>query len=670
MRMDRARAGAKEWTGRAPTRRRLLAFGGAVPFVSTYTPVTDRRAAYRLSSPNGRVEVSIATDAGGRLAYHVVFDGRTVLAPSRLGLDLGQDGMLAERLAVVHASQSSIDQHYTLVTGKTRDARDHCNQLQLDFREQGSHRDLRLTFRAYDDGVAFRYRIPSPGTISIKTELTEFNFPTDDLCWGFNMGRFGTDHDDEFRPIRASLIRPHDLFDVPLVYVTASAVVAVAQANLANYAGMGLSGRSDGRPGVRVKLAPRRDDPGIAVRGRPGADLLSPWRVLMIGDHPGRLIESTLITSLNPPSQIADTSWIRAGKYAWDWWSGGVVSGVAVDGMNNATIRRFIDFAARIGLQYMLIDAGWYVTIGGDMGGPGADVTRSIPEISLPELIEYARQRNIGVWVWVDWKPFNAQMDKALSLYQRLGLKGIKIDFLDRDDQDMVEWYHTLLAKAARHRLLVDLHGCYPPAGIRRTYPNLLTRKDVMGAEFNKWSARITATHNVTLAFTRMLLGPMDYTPGGFRNVTPHDFVPRYKLPLVQTTRGQALAMYVVYESPFQAVADTPDAYQGQAGVDFLAVVPTTWDETLVIAGEIAKFIVIARRNGSDWFVGAMTNEQRRTVTIPLAFLRNDRFKATIYADGRSPTALTITERVVSGDNTIELRLASSGGGAIWLRPH
>jgi alpha-glucosidase len=667
--MDRARARAKEWTGRAHTRRRLLAFGSAVPFTGTYTPVTDRSAAYRVSSPNGRVEVIIATDAAGRPSYHVLFDRRIVLAPSGLGLDLGQDGMLAQGLAVVHASQSSINRHYTLVTGKTRDAWDHCNQLQLDLRQRGSHRELCLTFRAYDDGIAFRYRILSRGIVSIKTELTEFNFPTDYICWGFNMGRFGTDHDDAFRPMRASLIRPRDLFDIPLVYVTGSAVIAIAQANLANYAGMGLIGRSDCRPGVQVKLAPRPDDPEIAVRGRPRAELLSPWRVLMIGDYPGRLIESTLITSLNPPSQIADSSWIRPGKYAWDWWSGDVVSGVAVHDMNNATIQRFIDFAAGIGLPYMLIDAGWYVTVGGDMGGPGADVTRSIPEIHLPELIEYARQRNIGVWVWVDWKPLNAQMDKALSLYQRLGLKGIKIDFLHSDDQDMVDWYHALLAKAAQHRLLVDLHGCYPPDGIRRTYPNLLTQKDVMGAEFNKWSARITATHNVTLPFTRMLLGPMDYTPGGFRNVTQHDFVARYKLPLVQTTRGQALAMYFVYESPFQAIADTPDAYEGQAGVDFLAVVPTTWDETRVIAGEIAEFIVIARRNRNDWFVGAMTNEQERTVIIPLAFLRDDRFKARIYADGGSPTALTISERVVTRNNTIELRLASSGGGAIWLQP-
>jgi alpha-glucosidase len=238
---------------------------------------------------------------------------------------------------------------------------------------------------------------------------------------------------------------------------------------------------------------------------------------------------------------------------------------------------------------------------------------------------------------------------------------------MDRDDQWMVEWYHRLLRLAAEHRLLVDLHGAYPPTGIRRTYPNLLTQEGVMGAEYNKWSSRITATHNVTLPFTRMLLGPMDYTPGGFRNVKPQDFVPRDRQPLVQTTRGQALAMYVVYESPLQAVADTPDAYHGQAGLDFLKVVPASWDETRFLAGEIGHFIVIARRCGLHWFVGAMTNEEERTLEISLEFVGEGRFSATTYADGDTPSALVVTQKVTGPDDLITLKLAPSGGAAIRL---
>ena len=296
-------------------------------------------------------------------------------------------------------------------------------------------------------------------------------------------------------------------------------------------------------------------------------------------------------------------------------------------------------------------------------GDPRAEITRSIGAIDLPGLIEYGRQRNVGLFVWIQWRPLADQMDRALPVYQRLGLKGIKVDFMDRNDQEMVAFYHRLIAKAAQHRLLVDLHGAYPPTGLSRTWPNFLTQEGVMGAEYNKWSARVTATHNVTLPYTRMLLGPMDYTPGGFRHVAPDAFEARNALPLVQTTRGHALAMYVVYDSPLVSLADTPDAYAGQAGLEFLRVVPTIWDETRFLAGDVGEFIVLARRSGDEWFVGAMTNEVARTLRVPLSFLPRARFTATIYGDAE-PATLS-----VSACDSIELDLSSGGGAAIQLTP-
>jgi alpha-glucosidase len=660
-------------TGRMTTRRGLLALGLAAPLASRGSATVGPKFQFRLVSPDQRLAITIGPDGTGRPTYGVSFDRKPVLLPSPLGLMLGDGGVLSHGLQIVRFARSRADRRYTLVAGKTREARDHYNELRLDFEQSAAasgRRALRLTFRAYDDGIAFRYCIPGERgreAISLREELTRFDFPGDCTCWGLNLGKFGTGHEGEFRPVRAAAIRSTDLFDIPLVGMAGSAVFAIAEADPTGYAGLYLTGRGDGGFGVESRLSPRLDDPDIAVRGRPGAGLLSPWRVVMVADRPGRLIESTLITNLSPPSAIADTSWIKPGKYAWDWWSDDAVSGVAHPGMNDATMQRFIAFASELRLQYMLIDAGWYVTGQGGNGGPGADVTRSIPEIHLPALIAYGRQRNVSLWVWVHWKALDARMEEALELYQRLGLKGVKIDFMDRDDQAMVAWYHQVLRKAAQHRLMVDLHGACPPTGSRRTHPNLLTREAVMGAEYNKWSARVTATHNVTLAFTRMLLGPMDYTPGGFRNVSPRDFVIRYELPFVQTTRGQALAMYVVYESPFMSVADSPDAYKGQAGVDFLAAVPASWDETRVLAGEIGEFVAIARRSGKDWFVGAMTNEQARTVRIPFAFLGRGRFAATIYADGATPSLLAITRRIVGRGDTIDLRLASGGGGAISL---
>ncbi len=271
--------------------------------------------------------------------------------------------------------------------------------------------------------------------------------------------------------------------------------------------------------------------------------------------------------------------------------------------------------------------------------------------------------------VWLNWKALDAQMDEALALYEKLGLKGIKVDFMDRDDQEMVDYYHRLLKKAADHHLMVDLHGAYHPTGLIRTYPHFLTQEGVLGAEYNKWSKRVTATHNVTLPFTRMLLGPMDYTPGGMRSVAPAEFQVRYLQPFVQTTRGQGLAMYVVFDSPFACVSDSPEAYDGQDGVDFLRAVPTSWDETRFLAGDIGQYVVVARRKGKDWYVGAMTNEQGRSVQVPLSFLGGGNFDARVWGDAAAPTSLTVSDRKVSAGDTLTLALAPSGGGAVRLQP-
>lgn len=627
-----------------------------------------------LHSPTGRIQVVIRSAPNGQWTFSVSFDRKPLIVPSPLGLRLDNGRMLSQGLRIKRIAETRVDRHYTLIVGKTRSARDHYNQLSLEFEQPHStppHRQLQLIVRAYDDGVAFRYRVRSQHhreVIRIEDELTRFCFAEDHTCWGLNLRAFDTGHEGEFRPMPVSAIGEGDLLDSPLMCQADGAAFAIAEADLKDYAGLYLRGCGDGTPSVQVRLSPRPDDPTIAVQGHPGSDVQSPWRVLMIANQPGELIRSTLITNLNPPNRIADTSWIKPGKCAWDWWCGGVPSGIEPGGMTDTTITRFIDFAAEFGLPYMMIDAGWYVSPNDDVADPAADVTRSIPEIDLPKLVDYARQRNIGLLVWAHWKPFNAQMDAALALYQQLGLKGIKVDFMDRNDQEMVAFYHRLLAKAAEHRLLVDLHGAYPPTGLSRTWPNLLTQEGVMGAEYNKWSARITATHNVTLPFTRMLLGPMDYTPGGFRNVTPNDFVARDTLPLVQTTRGHGLAMYVVFDSPLVSLADTPDEYADALGADFLRTVPTTWDETRCLAGQIGQFVVIARRSRGDWYVGAMTNEAARMLQVPLDFLGVGRFMARTYADGETPTALVVTERSVGRDDKIELRLAPSGGGVIEIR--
>jgi alpha-glucosidase len=634
-------------------------------------------ASERLSSPDGRVEIVFDQATDGSPTYAVAYAGREILSSSRLALDLDQGGMIGPNMRVLATRVRQGEDRYRLL-GKVDEVRKPYRELTVDLAETGTGdappRSMQLLFRAYDDGVAFRYVVPSQAGadgLGLRGEGTQFAFSRDYTCWGLNLGGFTSAHEGEFDPVPASRIRDHNAYDAPLVCETApgGAAFAIAEADLRDYAGLYLAGRGDGGLGAQVKLARRPDDPSVSVRALAGSPLTTPWRVIMIGDSAGELIESTLVTDLNPDPAF-DPAWVRPGKSAWDWWNGGRIESVPDSGMNTATFMAYIDFAAANGLQYVMIDEGWYHGAGG--GGamrPGADVTRHVPEVDVPRLVAYGRERGVGVLLWVNWRALDRQFDAALDQYQAWGVAGIKVDFMDRDDQQMVDWFHRLLSQAAEHRLLVDLHGAYHPTGLTRTYPNFLTQEGVLGAEYNKWSGRITATHNVTLPYTRMLIGPIDYTPGGFRNVAPEDFQSRFILPTVKTTRAHGLAMFVVYDSPLTVVADTPDAYAGQPEMGFISAVPTTWDETRFIAGEIGRSIVLARRKGRDWYIGAMTNEAARGISVPLEFLGSGRFTATVYSDGATPADAEIHTRVVTAADTLSLDLKGSGGAAVRLTP-
>lgn len=623
-----------------------------------------------IASPNGRVEIRFAVD-GGRALYELSFDRQPVIAPSQLGLEM-RGGSITE-LRLLSETPGSVDRRYRLVAGKTSDVRDHYNEVVLALQETGSRaRRINVVIRAYDDGAAFRYVLPpqpSVTDVEVWGERTQFNFAADPQCWGYNVGRYGGNHEGEFDPAPASSLRPHNLFDMPLVCQDDHFAFAIAEADLENYAGMYLSGRDDGVIGVAARLSPRLDDPGIAVRAHmTESGIETPWRVIMLAPRVGDLIESNLIANLSPDPTF-DASWVRPGRAAWDWWSGSQAD-VPEPGMNTATMRAYIDFAAENGFEYVLIDDGWFHGANAWTPAPDADITRPIPEIDMPALISHARARNVRLWLWVHWRLMDARMEEALATYQRWGVAGVKVDYMDRDDQEMVDFYHRLLRSAAEHRLLVNLHGAFPPRGLARTYPNFLSQEGVLGAEYNKWSRRITSRHNVMLAYTRLLIGPMDYTPGGMRNVTPETFTPRFINPEVMTTRAHGLAMYVVYESPFVTVADSPGAYDGQPGLDFLRAVPASWDETRFVAGEVGEYVAVARRRGREWFVGVMNSETAREIALPLDFLGAGRRRAEIWADGDTPTAVDKSEiRLTGGAAPLPLQLAAHGGAVIRIHP-
>jgi alpha-glucosidase len=642
---------------------------GAIALL-TATPAAAQIA---LTSPDGANTITIGVNNQGTPTYKVERGGALVLSPSPIMLDLDAD-TLGYGMGVAGSERTSADTSYPIVAGKASVGRDHYNQLTVHFEEHnGAKRRMDVVLRAYDDGVAFRTVIPiQPATTAaiVRYERTGFYFPEAYKCWGLNIGKFQSSHEGEFDPVDTTRTRDHNLFDLPFVCETGKAAFALAEADLLDFAGMYLTGRGDGGLGLSLKLSPSLDDFRIAVHTRVGSPIVTPWRVVMLANRVGEMANSTLLTNLSTPSRIEDTSWIKPGLTSWDWWNGPVISKYPGKRTSTEVAEALIDFSSGQGFPYAMVDEGWYAGAGG--GGvrrPGVDITRWNDPIDVEKVAGYAASKHVRLWLWTHWQALDDQMEEALTLYERLGIAGIKVDFMDRDDQWMVNWYAKLLAAAARHHLMVDLHGAYPPRGLTRTYPNFITQEGVMGAEYNKWSRRVTARHNVMLAYTRGLLGPMDYTPGGFRNVSPDTFKIRNDLPFVQTTRAHGLAMYVVFDSPLGSVADSPDTYaESPAGLEFIKSVPTSWDETRFLAGNTGEFIVVARRKGKSWYLGAMNTETARSVSVPLAFLGTKRAEMTLWVDGGAPGAVSKSERQVTGADSVELPLAATGGAVAVFR--
>jgi alpha-glucosidase len=344
-------------------------------------------------------------------------------------------------------------------------------------------------------------------------------------------------------------------------------------------------------------------------------------------------------------------------------------------GMNTATMKHYIDFASASGFPYMLIDAGWALA---NRKGPEdyaavADITKIDPAIDMPELLRYAKEKNVRIWLWSHWNSVDKYMEQAFPLFEQWGVAGVKIDFMQRDDQQMVAWYRHVAELAAQHHLMLDFHGAFKPDGLRRTWPNVVTREGVMGKEYLKWSARVTPVHNTTLPFTRMLAGPLDYTPGAFGNVTRAEFVARDNEPEAPNTRAHELALYVVLESPLMMVSDYPEHYAGQHDFEFIKQVPVTWDEVRVIAGRPMENITVARRSGNDWYVGSITNWDARTVKVPLSFLGEGKYTAEIYADaadaGTNATHTEFAKQTVDRNTVLEVKMAPGGGNAMWIHP-
>jgi alpha-glucosidase len=656
----------------------------AVMFGGSCRPGTDEKAAaLAVSSPDGNLTISLTLAAkpqpyaaGERAYYQVTYKGAPVLSDSPLGLDIQGADPLDKDLEVVSSDKRTHDSAWENAFGTKRTVPDRYNELTVALREKNApNRRVDIVLRAYDEGVAFRYVLPKQeaiGDFTLAAENTGFFFAADASAYALNMGRFNTHNEGEYARTALRDIKPASIINLPLLVEMPGGIwAALLEADLTDYPGMYLGGVPGIPNALAAKLStpPTRKADEALIGATPKA---TPWRVLMVAPTPGRLIETNyLILNLSAPCAIADTSWIRPGKAAWDWWSGSYATGVPFKpGMNTATMKHYIDFAARHRLEYMLVDAGW-APLSPD--GRIEDILRYVPEVDIPGIIAYGKAKGVAVLLWVEWRALDRNMDEAMALFEKWGAAGIKVDYMNRDDQAMVDYYEKVVRKAAEHHLTVDFHGAYKPTGLRRAYPNLLTREGVMGMEYGKWSERVTPEYDVTIPFTRMLAGPMDFTPGAFHNAARGEFKALDVAPMSQGTRAHQLAMYVVFESPLVMVSDYPEAYEGQPGLEFIEKVPVVWDDTRVLGGGPGTFVAIARRSGENWYLGAMSNWDARDLELPLDFLGAGDYEALVFADGpdaaKVATSLDIARKRVTAADKLAVHLAPGGGAAVILTP-
>lgn len=625
---------------------------------------------FSLNSPDGKLRLTLQLNADGRPEFSLATAG-TLVASGTLGLDFVGAPPLGDNLKIVETARSTVRHTYHIAVGKASSATNHYNELIVRLIESSlPQRRLDLEFRAFDDGLAFRYRLPKQeplGDFVISDELTQLRFPDDPLAKALPLAGYTTPYEWYYETKPVSQLASNRLFGLPILLGLANEKlwVAVTEADLTDYAGMYLEKTADG---FVSRLSPL---PGQAKKKVVGTTPFStPWRVFMVSDDPGRLIESNLVFNLSQPQAFKDTSWIKPGKTTFPWWNHYVLEDVDFEpGVNTATMKHYIDFCAEHGIPYHSLDGldiAWY---GGPIAPNGpTDITKSAPSIDLPELLRYAKAKGVRLRLWMHWKALQPQIDEAFAKYEEWGIEGVMVDFMDRDDQQMVRFYHEMAEKAAKHHLTVTLHGAYKPTGMERTWPNVLTFEAALNQEYNKWQPPgVKGTppeHNLDIAFVRMLAGPLDYHQGGMRSVLPEDYRFRDMAPPVQGTRGHQLAMYVVYQNHLPMLADYPAAYRGQAGFDFLTEVPVTWDETRVLDAQLSRCLVVARRRGSTWYLGGMTGREPHEVQLSLEFLGPGAFDADLYLDNASagPTAVTRRTERVSDSETLKIAMPASGG--------
>lgn len=624
-------------------------------------------AQFELSSPGGELNLQIQT--ADNLQWSVTYKGKTVIENS--AIDLLVDGKpLFANVNVVTAEKQEVDQLVQApVPQKSSSIRDHYRSLTLHFAN-----GFALELRAYDSGVAYRIVGEGEGELLVQNEIMELNLPENTRSLFPEEESMISHNERLYVDVAVKDIDVKRFASLPIYFETQGVNIVFTESDLFEYPAMYMFGTGAGKvvasfPGYVTKATPKAgsEDRNEDVEM---ADYIAvtqkkrsfPWRVATISDRDGDLIESDLVYLLARENKIADTSWIKPGRVAWDWYNANNIYGVDFRaGINTATYKYYIDFASKYGIEYVILDEGWSLTT--------TNVYESNPEVDVHELVAYGKKKNVGIILWSLWGPLDKDYKKLLQQFASWGVAGVKIDFMQRSDQYMVEYYEKIAAEAAKNKLLVDYHGAFKPTGLSRTYPNVVSYEGVKGNENNKWSQDITPEHNVTLPFIRMVAGPMDYTPGGMTNTLEGNHRISHFRPMVMGTRAHQVAMYAVYESPLQMLCDSPTAYLREPEVtEFISHFPSVWDETRVLAGEVGDYILVARRSGKTWYVGAMTDSSARELEVDFSFLGKGNHKMTYMEDGinadRHAQDYVLKKAKVSNKSKMKIKLSGGGGWA------
>lgn len=637
---------------------------------------------FSITSPNGNLTVNVDVDK--TITWSLTDNGSTVITPSQIAMVIDDNTTWGVNPKVQKVSKSKISETVPAQFYKKAEVKNECNTLNITFKG-----NYGLEFRAYDNAVAYRFVSTKKGNYSVKNEISDFAFENDNTvyCSYVNRNENKTLEEQYFNSFenlyqlqKMSEMGSNRLMFMPVLVDLGDKKVCITESNLVNYPGMYLY-NPEGNTTLVANYAPYPDQveqggyinlQGVVKSRKPYIAEVSgarafPWRICIVANNDAELLDNDMVFLLSEPCAIDDTSWIKPGKVAWDWWNSWGLVGVPFKaGINNRTYEYYIDFAAKNGIEYILLDDGWSPS-------GKADLMQIIPEIDMPHLVNYAKERGVGIVIWAGYWPTDHDMENVFKHYSDMGVKGFKVDFMDRDDQQMVEFYERAAATAAKYNLILDFHGAYKPSGLSRKYPNVLGYEGVYGLETRKWAADDQVTYDVQISFIRMVAGPMDYTQGAMRNAQINSFRASNNEPMSMGTRCHQLGMYVIYESPFNMLCDSPTNYEKEpACTEFIAQIPTVWDETVALDGKLSQYAVVARRSGNDWYIGGLNNWDARDLDIDLSFLPDGIYSLTLLKDGINADKFGSDFLIEKVDNLtsaskIPVHMAKGGGFALKL---